>query len=146
MQYLQQACDWGTFKKPDAGYPAGPIIVGKEGKIWFLHLLHHQKIQISKPGNYSIVDKSTSFVHFCYPYVKHLNFASFLHKYQQLFFFKKKKKRILVKTRKTTCLFTVNKYLHQLPWVDCATVELSQTKNEFQNQDVFQIKPWQLRP
>ena len=54
---------------------------------------------------------------------------------------RKKKNRILLKTRKITCLLTGNKYLHQLPWVDCANVEPSQKQKEFQYQDVFYIKP-----
>ena len=29
------------------------------------------------------------------------------------------------------------KYLHQLPWIDCAVVKLSQKKKQFQYQDVF---------
>ena len=42
--------------------------------------------------------------------------------------------------KKNTCLPTVNKYLHLLPWVDCTIVELSLKKKEFRYQDVFYIK------
>ena len=58
MQDLQQACDWGTFKKleVDTEYPAGSITVGAEREIWFLHTLYHQKMQSPKPGIYSIIN------------------------------------------------------------------------------------------
>ena len=137
----QETYNWGTFKKlePDTEYPAGPITVGTERKIWFLQTLDYQKMQFPKPGTYSIINKSTTFPHFCCPSVNLLNFASFLHKSQQLLVFKNN--RILVETRKITCLLTVNKYLHQLPWVDCAIVEPSQKKKEFQYQVVVYIKP-----
>ena len=61
-------------------------------------------------------------INFCYTYVNFLNFASFLHKSQQLRF--SRKTRILVKPGKITCLFTVNKYFHRLPWVDCLILHL----------------------
>ena len=69
-------------------------------------------MQFPKPEKYSIINKSTTFAHFCYPYVNLQDFASFLHKSQLLLL---KKKKILVKTRKITWLPTANKYLHQLP-------------------------------
>ena len=87
-----------------------------------------------------MVNKSTAFAYFCYPYVNILNFALFLHKSQPLFFSKKLKKkidRILLKTSKITFLLTVNKYFNQSPRVDCAIVE--QKKKEFQYQDVFYV-------
>ena len=58
MQVLRQACEWGTFKtlELDTEYPAGPITVGLERKIWILHTLYHQKIQFPKPGKYSITN------------------------------------------------------------------------------------------
>ena len=94
--------------------------------------LDHQKMQFPKPGKYSIINKSATFAHFSYPYVNLLYFASFLLKSQQLFFlFFSKKSRILVKTRKITCLLTFNKYVHQLPWVDCAIVEHLKRKRNF---------------
>ena len=37
---------------------------------------------------------------------------------------------ILVKTGKITCLLTVNKDLHQLPWVDCTIVEKEKKKKK----------------
>ena len=136
MQDWQQACDWGTFEKleVDTEYPAGPITVGMERKIWFLHPLVHQKMQFLKPGKYSIINKSTTIVPFCHLYVSLLNWSSFLHKYQ-----KKKKTEFWWKNGKITCLLTVYKYLHQLPWVNCRIVELSQKKKEIQYQDVFYI-------
>ena len=143
MQDLQQACDWGTIKKLelDTEYPAGPIAVGTERKIWFIHPLGHRQMPFPKPGKCSVINKSTTFAPFCFPQVNLLNFAWFLHKFQQLFFFFFRKTGILVNTEKITCLLTVNKYLHQLPWDDCAIVELSQKKKEFQYQYVFYIKP-----
>ena len=141
MQDLQQAFEWGTFKKLelDTEYPAGLITVGAERKSWFLHTLYYQKMQFPKPGKYSLINL---FARFCYLYVNLLKFGSFLHNSQQLFLQKKEKKnRILFKTRKITCLLKGNKYLHQLPWVDCANVEPSQKQKEFQYQDVFYIKP-----
>ena len=140
MQDLQQACEWGTFRKLELGieYHAGSITVGAERRNCFLHKLNYQKMPFSKPGKYSIINL---FGQFFYLYVKLLNFESFLHNSQQLFFQEKKKKQNSVKTRKITCLLTCNKYLHQLPWVDCANVELFQKKKEFQYQDVFYIKP-----
>ena len=92
-------------------------------------------MQFPKTGKYSVINKYTTFAHFCYPYVNLLNFVSFLHKPQQLI---KKKPGILVKT-KNTCLFTVNKYLLLLPSVDCAIVKLSQNRKQFQYQDVFYV-------
>ena len=82
MQDLQQACDQSTFKKLelDTVYPADPITFQTERKNWFLHHLDHQKRQFPNPGKYYIVNKSTTFEHFCYPYVNLLNFGSFLHK------------------------------------------------------------------
>ena len=134
----------------DTEHPAGPITVGTERKIWFLHSLDHQKMQFPKPEKYSIISKSTTFAHFRNPYVNLLNFVSFLHKFQQLIknsnTNKKENNRILVKTRKITCLLTVNTYLHLLPWADCAIVKLSQKKKEFQYQDVFYIKTQLFRP
>ena len=47
----------------------------------------------------------------------------------------------MVNTRKIKFHLTVNKYLHKLPWVDCAIVKLSQKKKLFQYHDVFYIKP-----
>ena len=79
------------FKKLelDTEYPSDPITFGTERKIWFLHPLDHRKVQFPKPGKYYIINKSTTFTPFCYPYVKLLNFVSFLQKSQQLFFFQK---------------------------------------------------------
>ena len=88
--------------------------------------------------------------HFGNLYVNLVNSVSFLHKFQQLIrnsnTNKKENNRILVKTRKITCLLTVNTYLHLLPWADCAIVKLSQKKKEFQYQDVFYIKTQLFRP
>ena len=108
-----------------------------ESKIQFLHPLDDQKMQFSKPGKDSIITKSTTFAPFCYPYVNLLNFVSFHHKSQQLFFIRKTK--ILLKIENARCVLTVNKYLHQLPWADCAVVELSQKKKEFQYQMYFML-------
>ena len=47
-------------------------------------------MQLPKPEKYSIINKSTTFAHFCYPYVNLQDFASFLHK-SQLLLLKKKK-------------------------------------------------------
>ena len=116
-------------------------------KIWFLHPLYHQKMQFPKPGKHSIIYKSTTFAHFCYPYVNLLNFVLFLHKSQQSTFFKKTPQNSSKqKTKKITCLLTFNKYLDLLPWVDCEIVKLSPKKKKFQYQDVFYSKPWLFRP
>ena len=40
----------------DTEYLACPMAVGAEKKIWFLHTLHHQKMQFPKPGKYSIIN------------------------------------------------------------------------------------------
>ena len=92
----------------------GSITLETERKFWFLHPLDHRKMQLLKPGKYSVMNKSTAFAPFYYLYVKPLNFASFLHKSQQLYFFRKT--GIQVETG-ITCLLTINKYLHQLPLI-----------------------------
>ena len=124
--------------------PASPIPAGIERKFQFLYTLDHRKILFSNPAKYSIINTFARFTPFCYSYSNPLGFVSFLHKSQQSFFFRKT--GILVKTRNITCLLTANKCLHQLLWVDCAIVELSQKKKEVQYQDVFYIKPWLFRP
>ena len=133
LQYLQQACDWGTFDKLelDKAYPAGPIIrVGTERSIWFLRPLNHQKMQFPKTGKYPTINKSTTFPHFWYPYVNFLKFALFPKKRQ-----KTKQKENSGKNHKNH--MPAYQYLHQLPWIDCAVVKLSQKKKQFQYQDVF---------
>ena len=85
-----QACDLGTFKKPELiESPAGPITVGTERKIWFLHPQDQWKMQIQEL-KYSIINKSTTFAPFCNPHINLLTFALFLHKSQQLIIFSEK--------------------------------------------------------
>ena len=130
MEDLQQASNWGTFKKAGTWYRVSCTPYrswnGKENPV--SSPLDHQKLRFPKPGKYFIINKSTTFAPFCYPYVKLLSFVSSLNKCQKLFFFLRKTE-ILVKTGKITCLLTVYKYLHQLPWADCAIAE---KKKEFQ--------------
>ena len=135
MQDLRQACERGTFKKLelDTEYPAGPITVGVERKIWILHTLYHQKIQFPKPGKYSITNL---YLHVSAIFMWTSWILKHFYTILNNFFLE----TILLKTRKITCLLTVNEYLHQFPWVDCANVELSQKKKEFQYQNVFYIK------
>ena len=47
-------------------------------------------MEFTKPGKYLIINKSTTFAHFCYPYVNLLDLVSFLHKSKQLLFLSKK--------------------------------------------------------
>ena len=62
-----QACDWGIFKKPkhDIKSPAGPTIVGVTKKIFFFFnsFLDCWKMDFSKQGNDSIVNKSITYLH-----------------------------------------------------------------------------------
>ena len=96
----------------DIKSPVGSTVVGVWKKFWFFHPQDCWKMHLSKQGKYPIVNKSTTFAFFCYPYLKPLHI--FLQETQQwkvpkflfLFLFFPRKIRILVKTRKITYLLT----------------------------------------
>ena len=102
MEDLQQASNWGTFKKAGTWYRVSCTPYrswnGKENPV--SSPLDHQKLRFPKPGKYFIINKSTTFAPFCYPYVKLLSFVSSLNKCQKLFFFLRKTE-ILVKLEKS---------------------------------------------
>ena len=54
-----------------------------KGKFWFLHPLSCWEMHFSKPGKYSIINKSTTFATFFYPYLKPQFFTLFLYESQQ---------------------------------------------------------------
>ena len=65
----------------DIKSPAGSIIVGAWKKFWFFHPQDCWKMHLSRQGKYPIVNKSTTFAFFCYPYLKPLHI--FLQETQQ---------------------------------------------------------------
>ena len=130
----------GAFKKLelDTEYPADPITVWARRKISFLHPLDHQKMQFPKPEKYSTINKSTTFCTFLLSLCQPHKFCIISTQISTIIFLSKKKKKSRV------CLQLINictNYLKLIvQFLNCAVVELSQKRTEFQYQDVLHIK------